>query len=298
MKILQCGQLLAAGLSMMILSGCFGLEPTASSTAEQPAFPSAAKPSASPPAAKPYRTYLSALTCENMIKSLESKEGQERLILVVGTFITGSNYAKGRDVNIDLKTLTIMTENYCRENPKHGLDKALVVVDRSLDRAQVQQQALPWTAVPASAPTPGPAVAPSPVPVPQAAAAPAAAVPAGSPAPAKGPALVPPPPAAPAALVPAAPAKTTAPSAAMPKARADGNYLVQVISTEVEAEANRLINTLRGDKFPAFLERASLGDKGVRYRVVVGPYDDQLAAEKVAALLRERKFQTIVRLRR
>jgi cell division septation protein DedD len=84
----------------------------------------------------------------------------------------------------------------------------------------------------------------------------------------------------------------------MPKARADGNYLVQVISTEVEAEATRLINTLRGDKFPASLERASLGDKGIRYRVVVGPYDDQLAAEKVAALLRERKFQTIVRLRR
>ena len=285
MKMIKYVPAVVAILSTMVLSGCFGLEPAESPPAEPPAAPHVATPSV----AKPYRTYINTVTCENMVKSLEAKEGQERLLLAVAAFMTGSNYAKGRDVNIDLKTLAIMTENYCRQNPKHGLGDALSTVDKALDRAQGQQQVAP-APVPAPAPKVAPAAAVAPATAPAPRVAPAAAAPKAS-------AIAQPQPAAPTSPAPATAAKPAASSAAMPKASPGGTYLVQVISTNIEADANRLVTALKGDKFPAFLERASLGSKGTWYRVVVGFYDDQVSAEKVAALLRERKYQAMVRQR-
>jgi SPOR domain len=57
-----------------------------------------------------------------------------------------------------------------------------------------------------------------------------------------------------------------------------GGYLVQVASQRSEVEAKALYRALQ-DKFPAVLgsrsaliKRADLGDKGVYYRAVVGPF--------------------------
>ena len=294
MTLTKGATIVAAGLMLSLLAGCFALESVLPPTVEPSADHSAAGQAPAPAVTKKYRSYINGITCDGLLKTLGSQDGQERAQLAIASFMTGANYAKGRDVNIDLKSLLIMTENYCRQNPASNLTEALITVDKSLDRAQVQLSAPhPATAPPAATNPPAPAAAVAPAPAPAAkppAPAPAAAVP----KPSAPPVAVAKPAAAPAAGT-LAPASTAA--ASLPKASASGNYLVQVISTNVEADANRLIAALQGEKFPAYLEKANLGNKGLWYRVVVGPYDEQPSAEKVAALLRERKFQAMVRLR-
>ena len=96
---------------------------------------------------------------------------------------------------------------------------------------------------------------------------------------------------APAAKPPAT-ATTTA-----PKAAAGGSFVLQVASTKDQAEAKRLVDRLKAKGFAATAERADLGAKGIWYRVVAGPYGDQVAAEKAAAQLKKQKFTAMVRKR-
>lgn len=113
-----------------------------------------------------------------------------------------------------------------------------------------------------------------------------APAPAAPPAPAQ--AAKPPAPAA----KPPATATTTA-----PKAAAGGSFVIQVASTKDQAEAKRLVDRLKAKGFAATAERADLGAKGIWYRVVAGPYGDQVAAEKAAAQLKKQKFSAMVRKR-
>jgi DedD protein len=133
---------------------------------------------------------------------------------------------------------------------------------------------VPSPAPPAVTATPVPATAPTPT---VAAAAPAPMVPAvASPAPSPPPAAV---------------------AAAPPKTSAGGSMVVQVASTRDEAEAKRLVATLKSQGHAAYYERADLGAKGVWYRVTTGPYADRNAAEKAAVQLKQQKFSPMVRAR-
>ena len=122
---------------------------------------------------------------------------------------------------------------------------------------------------------------PPPPPAPVAPAPPTAAAPAPPPAAAKAPAAAPAP----------------APAVAAPKASAGGSFMVQIAATKHQAEARRMVDKLKGKGFAASAERADLGAKGIWYRVVTGPYDDQTAADKAAAQLKKQKFTAMVRKR-
>jgi len=70
----------------------------------------------------------------------------------------------------------------------------------------------------------------------------------------------------------------TAPAASAASSGASGGYLVQISSQRSEADAQASFKALQG-KFPGVLgsqtpviKRAELGDKGVYYRAMVGPF--------------------------
>lgn len=126
------------------------------------------------------------------------------------------------------------------------------------------------------------------------------AEPAPAPAPAKQPprAAAPPPPApsananasanGPLSLSPQAPQRT----ASAPPAAASGNYVVQVSSQRSEADAQASYRALQG-KYPSVLgsrsasiRRADLGDRGVYYRAMVGPFGSSEDATRLCDSLK------------
>jgi cell division septation protein DedD len=93
------------------------------------------------------------------------------------------------------------------------------------------------------------------------------------------------------------PAAPAAEKPAAPKASAGGAYVVQVAATRDQAEAQRLVDKLKGKGFAATSERADLGAKGIWFRVTTGPYGDQATAESAAAQLKQQNLSAIVRKR-
>jgi hypothetical protein len=143
---------------------------------------------------------------------------------------------------------------------------------------------------------PKPAAAPRPVP------APAAARPPSPPANANASANAPlslSPQAAPSA--PAEPrTQVASTNAAQPAASASGSYVVQVSSQRSEADAQASYRALQG-KFPSVLgsrapliKRADLGDKGVYYRAMVGPFGSSEEAAQVCGNLKTAGGQCVV----
>ena len=100
-----------------------------------------------------------------------------------------------------------------------------------------------------------------------------------------------------AAKPPAPAAKPPVQAIAAPKVAPTGSFVIQVASTKDQAEAKRLVASLKAKGFTVATERADLGAKGIWYRVVAGPYGDQVAAEKAAAQLKKQKFSAMVRKR-
>ena len=95
------------------------------------------------------------------------------------------------------------------------------------------------------------------------------------------------------APVPLAPATTAAPAAT-------GSYLVQVSSQKNEADAQASYRVLQG-KFPAVLgshsaliKRADLGDKGVYYRAMVGPFGSSEEASQFCGSLKSAGGQCVI----
>ncbi len=78
-------------------------------------------------------------------------------------------------------------------------------------------------------------------------------------------------------------------SAGLPEVAPQGDYAVQVGSFAANADANKMKKRLLDKGYPAFVVEADLGQKGVWYRVRVGPYADRPAAEQVQALVAERE---------
>jgi SPOR domain len=89
-------------------------------------------------------------------------------------------------------------------------------------------------------------------------------------------------------------------AAPMPVAPTGGGYVVQVSSQKTEADAQASYKTLQG-KFPGVLgsrapliKRADLGDKGVFYRAMVGPFGSQEEAAQLCGNLKTAGGQCVV----
>jgi hypothetical protein len=98
-----------------------------------------------------------------------------------------------------------------------------------------------------------------------------------------------------------APATPEAAAAAASEPAITGGYLVQVASQRSEADAQAAYRALQA-KFPALLgprtpliRRADLGDKGVYYRVTIGPFETSDAADQVCGDLKMAGGQCVVR---
>jgi hypothetical protein len=120
--------------------------------------------------------------------------------------------------------------------------------------------------------------------------APLSLVPGGSPAPA----------AEPRTRVAATAPAQTAPEAAPSGGGGSGNYLVQVSSQRNEADAQASFRALQS-KFPGVLgsrspviKRADLGDKGVYYRAMVGPFGSPDEASQFCGSLKTAGGQCVV----
>lgn len=88
------------------------------------------------------------------------------------------------------------------------------------------------------------------------------------------------------------------PKVARPAASPQGSFIVQVASFRTEEDARTLQTRLGRHGLKTFQERADLGQKGVWFRVVAGPYADRAAADRVVALLQsEERLSALVRKR-
>ena len=85
-----------------------------------------------------------------------------------------------------------------------------------------------------------------------------------------------------------------APPATSPK----GTFVVQVASFRTVEDAEKLQAKLDKHGLVCIHERVDLGQKGVWYRVIAGPYAERPAAEQVVALLQaEERLSALVRKR-
>ena len=91
---------------------------------------------------------------------------------------------------------------------------------------------------------------------------------------------------------------STAP--AQPTVSSGGSFVVQVSSQRSEADAQASYRALQG-KFPSVLgsrapliKRADLGDKGVYYRAMVGPFGSSEEAAQVCGNLKTAGGQCVV----
>jgi hypothetical protein len=92
----------------------------------------------------------------------------------------------------------------------------------------------------------------------------------------------------------------SAPAAAQPAVSGGGGYVVQVSSQRSEADAQSSYRALQG-KFPSVLasrppliKRADLGDKGVYYRAMVGPFGSPDEASQFCGSLKSAGGQCVV----
>ncbi len=149
----------------------------------------------------------------------------------------------------------------------------------------------------AATPAPKPAATPRPVPSPAAARAPAPS-PANANASANAPLSLSP------QGAPSAPADTrnrvAATTPTQPPPSSGGSYVVQVSSQRSESDAQASYRALQG-KFPSVLgsrapliKRADLGDKGVYYRAMVGPFGSPEEAAQVCGNLKTAGGQCVV----
>jgi DedD protein len=98
------------------------------------------------------------------------------------------------------------------------------------------------------------------------------------------------------AVVHAAPAATAAPP--VTTAVAAGAYLVQAASFSKEEDAQALQGRLLKKSYPAYIQNAQLGERGTWYRVMLGPFENATAAERMVARLQvEEKLSAMVRKR-
>ena len=86
--------------------------------------------------------------------------------------------------------------------------------------------------------------------------------------------------------------------ATVPPVSGEGSFVVQIASFRTGEDARTLAARLKIYKLSTFIETADLGDKGVWYRVLAGPYNGRAGADTTAALLKEKeRLSALVRKR-
>jgi DedD protein len=99
------------------------------------------------------------------------------------------------------------------------------------------------------------------------------------------------------ASLPPEPTTMTKPATA-PVASPDGAFVVQVASFRTWEDAGKLANRLKKYKMTTYVESADLGEKGVWYRVLAGPYDSRESADQAVGLMKEEeRLSALVRKR-
>jgi len=94
------------------------------------------------------------------------------------------------------------------------------------------------------------------------------------------------------------PVAATPKRATVPTVSAEGSFVVQIASFRTGEDARRLAARLKLYKLSTFIETADLGEKGVWYRVLAGPYNSREGADTVAALLKKKeRLSALVRKR-
>ncbi len=90
-------------------------------------------------------------------------------------------------------------------------------------------------------------------------------------------------------------AQPSAAKGATVKGQADkGSFTIQVASTKDEASADRMVVKLRMKGYPAYQSRADIPEKGIWYRVRVGPYAKRQIAEPVLKRLKSEKLDGFI----
>ncbi len=94
------------------------------------------------------------------------------------------------------------------------------------------------------------------------------------------------------------PPVTTQKPVTPPAASTDGAFVVQIASFRTSEDARKLTSRLKSHKVTTFIESANLGEKGVWYRVLAGPYTSREKADQAAAFLQEKeRLSVLVRQR-
>lgn len=88
-----------------------------------------------------FRSFISGTSCEQLVNSLNNKDSQKEIVIMVGSFVSGVNYVKSRDSMIDLRGMLMLAEQYCRQNPQQPAINALIYLDKAIDnRKKVEQK--------------------------------------------------------------------------------------------------------------------------------------------------------------
>ena len=94
------------------------------------------------------------------------------------------------------------------------------------------------------------------------------------------------------------PPKPSAKTASRPAVTATGDLVVQIASFRTSQDAAKLAGRLKIYGLTIFVETADLGEKGVWYRVLSGPFPSRENADKAVDFLREKeRLSAIVRQR-
>ena len=75
----------------------------------------------------------------------------------------------------------------------------------------------------------------------------------------------------------------------MPKVASKGGYSLQVGSFAAAGDAGKMKQSLLDKRYPAYVVEADLGNKGLWYRVRLGPYADSEAAKAMQLLLEKQE---------
>lgn len=93
------------------------------------------------------------------------------------------------------------------------------------------------------------------------------------------------------ASVPASPPPKAAP---LPAPAADGAFVVQVASFRARPDADKMAARLKNYQMNTSIVSVDLGNKGVWYRVIAGPYKERNEADLAAALLKEKERLSVL----
>jgi hypothetical protein len=80
------------------------------------------------------RTFIGRNSCEQVFTGIDKPDRRRQLTMVVGAFISGSNYARSRNSQMPLKNMLTVTERYCKQHPDKPFLYALVTLDKVLDK--------------------------------------------------------------------------------------------------------------------------------------------------------------------